>query len=111
MPSVSLADGLLATVMIGVPIGLGIYLAWLDPDWSPAARAAGFAAAAAGAVAGAWLGFHTTGGLAALFTTIAGATAGSNLVLLALDIARARTPHDRAAEHAADPLVAQPAVG
>jgi hypothetical protein len=39
---------------------------------------------------GGWLGFGVTAGLLATVTTIAGATAGANLILLVLDIARDR---------------------
>jgi hypothetical protein len=66
------------------PIGLGIYFAWVDRDWSATSKTAGFAAAATGALVGAWLGFNATGGLLALLTTIAGATVGANLLLIVL---------------------------
>jgi hypothetical protein len=50
----------------------------------------GLAAAAAGALVGAWLGFSVTDagfGFVAPFVAIVGATAGANLALLLLDIA------------------------
>ena len=47
----------------------------------------GLAAAVAGALIGAWLGFHATADLAALVTAIVGAIAGANLTLIGLDVA------------------------
>jgi pimeloyl-ACP methyl ester carboxylesterase len=87
MPGVSLDDELLAMLSIGVPVGLGIYFAWARRD-NP--KLLGFAAAIAGAVAGAWLGFHASTGLLALLTAILGATVGANLTLIVLDVWRAR---------------------
>ena len=49
----------------------------------------------AGALAGAWLGFHATLGLPALATAVLGAIAGANLVLIMIDIARASSADDR----------------
>ena len=34
MPGVPLDDALLAALSVGVPIGLGIYFAWVNRDWS-----------------------------------------------------------------------------
>jgi pimeloyl-ACP methyl ester carboxylesterase len=87
MPSVPLDDELLAALSIGGPIGLGIYFAWVNRDWSARTKITGFAAAIAGALIGARLGFNATEGLFAVITTIVGAAAGGNLALLALDIA------------------------
>jgi pimeloyl-ACP methyl ester carboxylesterase len=84
-PGTPLDDDLLVTLSIGLPVGLGVYLAW--PGREPAAGAVG---ALAGALAGTWLGFHAAADLLALVTAIAGATAGANLLLLALDVAGAR---------------------
>ena len=69
-----------------MPIGLGVYLAWVNPVWLATMKATGFAAAAGGALLGGWLGYNATGGLLALGTTIIGAAVGGNLLLLALDI-------------------------
>jgi RND superfamily putative drug exporter len=91
-PDVALDDVRLAVLAIGVPVGLGIYLAWVNRDRSAWARTIGFWAAAAGALAGAWLGFHASTGLLAVVTTIVGATAGANLVVLVLDIWGTRAP-------------------
>jgi pimeloyl-ACP methyl ester carboxylesterase len=89
-PGVALDDVRLAVLSIGLPIGLGIYLAWVDRNRPAGTRALGLAGAIAGAAAGGWLGFHATVGLAAVITTIVGATAGANLVLIVLDIVRGR---------------------
>jgi len=62
-------------------------LSWVNRDWSAKTKATGFAAAAGGALVGAWLGFNATTGLLALITTIVGAAVGANLTLIALDIA------------------------
>jgi pimeloyl-ACP methyl ester carboxylesterase len=112
MPSVPLDDELLASLSVGVPIGLGIYLAWVHRDWSGRSKGIGFAAALAGALTGAWLGFQAAADLAALLTTIAGATVGANLALVLLDVAWDRQRHDRSASSpAADAIEARPSVG
>jgi pimeloyl-ACP methyl ester carboxylesterase len=87
LPGVPLDDELASALSVGLPVGLGIHLAWVRRDQTRKVRTIGLAAAVAGALVGAWLGFHATAGLFALVTTIAGATAGANLVLLGLDIA------------------------
>ena len=94
LPTVALDDELLGVLSIGAPIGLGIYLAWVNRGCPARAKTAGFIAAAAGAIVGAWLGFHATAGLLAIITTIVGAAVGANLILLALDIARDQTVRD-----------------
>jgi pimeloyl-ACP methyl ester carboxylesterase len=112
MPSVPLDDELLAAVSVGVPIGLGIYLAWVHRDWSGQSKGIGFAAALAGALVGAWLGFHAAADMLALLTTIVGATVGANLVLVLLDVAWDRQGHDRTATAgAAEAVEARPSVG
>lgn len=88
MPGVPLDSALLAVVAVGVPIALGIYGAWVHRDWSARSKTAGVAAAATGALGGAWLGFNATEGLLALPTAIVGAAVGANLVLIILDISR-----------------------
>ena len=78
---------------IGVPVGLGVYLAWVH---GPAqGKAVGLVAAAGGALAGAWLGFHAATDLLALVTSIAGAVAGANLALILLDVSRGRATGER----------------
>jgi hypothetical protein len=108
-PEVGLDDVRLAVLSIGVPIGLGIYLAWVNRDLAATARTVGFLAATASALVGAWLGFHATTGLLAVITTIVGAAMGANLTLLALDISSGRRVRDRSA--ARETLEAQPLTG
>ena len=97
MPRVPLDDQLLSVVGVGLPVGLGIYLAWVSRTWSPETKAAGLAAAAAGALIGAWFGFNTVEGFTALLTTVVAAIAGANLILIGLDITRARSRRRTAA--------------
>jgi hypothetical protein len=85
-PSWALPDQLLAVASIAVPIWLGVYAGWVRTDTPKALRAKGIGAAGVGAVVGAALGFHVTGGLMAWITTIIGAAVVSNLSLLVLDI-------------------------
>ena len=89
-PALPLDSALLAVVSIGVPIGLGIYFAWLDRARPSRARRSGLSGALAGALLGAFLGFHAGTGLLAVVCTIVGAAVGSNLVLLILDISSDR---------------------
>jgi pimeloyl-ACP methyl ester carboxylesterase len=86
LPPVPLDDPILATVAVGIPIGLAVYWAWLHTDWSARLKTVGFAGATGGALLGAWLGFNVTGGLLALVPAIVGAAIGANLALLTLDI-------------------------
>jgi pimeloyl-ACP methyl ester carboxylesterase len=92
LTGVPLGDVLLATVSIGLPIGIGVQLAWVNRDRSSRRHALGLAAAVAGALCGAWLGFQATGGPAALLTAVLGAIAGANLLLLALDLLGSSDP-------------------
>ena len=71
-PTVPLDSEVLAGLSVGLPIGLGVYLAWVHRDWSAATKAVGFAAAVGGALVGAWLGFNATAGMLALITTSPG---------------------------------------
>jgi pimeloyl-ACP methyl ester carboxylesterase len=112
LPGVALDDELLAALSVGLPIGLGLYLAWVNRDWSAKTKTTGFAASMIGALVGAWLGFNALADLAALLTTIVGAAVGGNLILLALDIAWDRQARDRFAETAAkETLEARPSTG
>ncbi len=111
MPGVPLDDELLAALSVGLPIGLGIYFAWVNGDWSAKTKTTGFAAAAGGALVAAWLGFNATEGLLALITTIVGAAIGANLTLLGLDIAWDRQERDRFADEANETLEARPSTG
>jgi pimeloyl-ACP methyl ester carboxylesterase len=87
LPGVPLDDEPLTTLSVGLPIGLGVYLAWVNCERSANSRTIGLAATLGAALVGAWLGFNATQGLSALITTIVGAAIGANLILLALDIA------------------------
>jgi pimeloyl-ACP methyl ester carboxylesterase len=112
MRGVALDDDLLAALSVGGPIGLGIYLAWVNRDWSAWTKSTGFAAAAAGALVGAWLGFNATKDVVALLTAIVGAAVGANLILLALDIAWDRQVRDRlAASNVKETLEARASTG
>jgi hypothetical protein len=106
LPGVPLDDEVLAVLGVGVPVGLGIYWAWVNRDWSAKTKTTGFAVAVGGALLGAWLGFHSTEGLFALITAIVGAAAGANVILLALDISWDRRARDRFA--AKETLLAGP---
>ena len=70
---------LMAVVSIGMPIGLGIYAAWVYTDRPKAMRSKGIWVALTGALVGALLGFHVISGLMAVITTIIGAALGANL--------------------------------
>ena len=83
-PSVPLDDPLLGVLGVGVPVGLGVYLAWVNGK----ATGTGFVAAVAGALVGAWLGLQATTDLVGLLAAIAGAIAGANLALIVIDMAR-----------------------
>jgi hypothetical protein len=95
LPTVPITDELLVALSAGLPTGLGIYYAWANRDWSARTKTTGFAAAAGGALVGAWLGFNVTPGLFAPLLAIVGAAVGANLAVLALDIAWDRQVHDR----------------
>ena len=77
--------------------GSGIYWAWVHRTWSRRTRTTGLAAALAGSLVGAWLGYNATTELFAVLTAIAGAAVGGNLVLLGLDVARDRVARDEQA--------------
>ena len=76
---------------VGSSIGLGIYFAWVNRDWSARTKKTRFVVVAGGALVGAWLGFNATNGPAAVLTAMVGATVGANLALIVLDIYRARS--------------------
>jgi pimeloyl-ACP methyl ester carboxylesterase len=89
-PGVPLVGELVTSLSVGVPIGLGVYLAWVDGDWSATTKITGLAAAVGGALVAAPLGFEVTSagfGLFAPLLAIVGAIVGGNLSLIALDIA------------------------
>ena len=103
----------LGALSVGVPIGLAVYFAWVDRDWSTRTKAIGFAAAAGGALVGAWLGFNVTSaalGMLAPLLAIPGAVVGANVTVLALDVAWDLQARERFAA-ASETLEAQPSVG
>ena len=87
-PGVPIDGEVLVVLSMGVPIGLGIYWAWLQRDWPAETKRLGLAAAALSALVGGWLGFHAGTDLLALVTTIAGAAAATNLALILVSVAR-----------------------
>ena len=94
----AVTDELVVALSGGVPIGLGVYLAWVNRISATPANT-GLAAAVGGALIGAWLGFNVTDagfGFLAPFVAIVAATVGANLFLLALDIAWDRQARARA---------------
>jgi pimeloyl-ACP methyl ester carboxylesterase len=114
MPGTPLLDEWVTSIAVGLPIGLGIYLAWVDRDWTSTTRFTGLAATAGGALIGAWLGFNVTSaglGLFAPLLTIVGAAVGANLTLLALDIAWEWLVRNRSAVNAKETLETTTAPG
>ena len=112
MPSVPLDDELLAALSIGGSIGLGLYFAWVNLDWSARTKVTGFLAAVVGALVGARLGFNAAEGLLAVITTIVGAAVGGNLALIGLDLAWDLQVRDRfAAADVKETLEARPSTG
>jgi hypothetical protein len=97
MPGVRIDNELLVVLSVGVPISLGTYWASVHRDSSARSKGVGLAAAAAGALASAGLGFHATEGLSAILTAIAGALAGANLTLILLDMSRTRSTRNQSA--------------
>jgi pimeloyl-ACP methyl ester carboxylesterase len=95
MPSVPIDGPLPVVLSSGLPVALGIYLAWVHRDWSTTTKTTGLAAALGGGLIGAWLGFNATSGVLAIATAIVGAAVGANLILLALDITWDRSNRSR----------------
>jgi hypothetical protein len=110
LPEVALDDARLAVLSIGVPVSLGIYLAWVNRDLRAGTRTIGFLSSMATALVGAWLGFHAATGLMAVVTTIVGAAVGANLALLSLDISIGRQVGKRSAG-ARETLEVRPSTG
>jgi pimeloyl-ACP methyl ester carboxylesterase len=90
MPGIPMDDELLMALSMGVPIGLGIYLAWVNRHQPTSTKTTGLVAAMGGALVGASMGFNATEGLLALITAIVGSAVGANLLVILLDIAEAR---------------------
>jgi pimeloyl-ACP methyl ester carboxylesterase len=114
LPGLPVVDELATSLFVGAPIGLGVYLAWLNREWSAATKLTGLAAAVGGALIGARLGFNVTSagfGLLAPLLAIVGATVGANVTVLALDIAWDWQARDRFASRASESLEARPSTG
>jgi RND superfamily putative drug exporter len=97
-PETPVTDEMLVSLSVGAPIGLAVYLAWVHRDWTRTTKAIGFAAAAGGALVGAWLGYNVTDaafGMAAPLLAVFGAAIGGNATVLGLDIAWDRQARDR----------------
>jgi pimeloyl-ACP methyl ester carboxylesterase len=107
-PGVSLTSQLLAVLGIGIPVGVGIWLAWVPPDRKHSATIQGFVGALAGALLGAWLGFHAGGGVTSVGTTVIGAIAGANLALILLELWRAHSVDTPPAVQPVDVPVPEP---
>jgi pimeloyl-ACP methyl ester carboxylesterase len=93
MPGVTIDNGLMAVLAVAIPIALAVYAGWASPDSAVRVRRIGFAASVTGALAGSWLGFQASSGFTALATTVLGAVAGANLLVIVLDITRAHAEH------------------
>jgi pimeloyl-ACP methyl ester carboxylesterase len=107
LPAVGLDDELLATLSVGIPVGLGVFLAWAHRERP--GKSAGLAAAVAGALAGAWLGLGAASDLLALLTAVAGSIAGANLSLILLDVRRARSARESTQVEVSRPVFEPPA--
>jgi pimeloyl-ACP methyl ester carboxylesterase len=109
-PTLPLDNEVMAVLSIGLPIGLGIFWAWVHRDWTREAKRFEVVAAIGAALLGAWLGFHSATGLLALITAIVGAGVAANLTLIMRDISRERTVRDHVAlDASARPVSAKPA--
>lgn len=90
---------LLMVASIGLPIGIGMYWAWVDRDSPDDLRRVGFWTALLGGIAGAWLGYNAGSQMLAPITTIVGAAILANLLLIVRDFSwdrRAAKPRDSA---------------
>jgi pimeloyl-ACP methyl ester carboxylesterase len=88
LPGAATDDQLLVVLSTSLPIGVAIYFASVQREWSPQTRTVGFAAALGGALVGGWLGFNTTLVPVALGTAVVGAVTAANLLLILLEIFR-----------------------
>jgi hypothetical protein len=90
-PAVPVDSELLVVFSTAVPVGLGIYWAWLRHDWPSDTKRVGLAGAALSALVGGWLGFHAApDALLGIVTATAGAAAAANLALIVVGVARER---------------------
>jgi pimeloyl-ACP methyl ester carboxylesterase len=109
MPGLRITNAPVVVISVAVPIGLGIYWAWVHREWPASTRRAGGAAVGVGALGGAWLGFQAAAVPLALLAAIAGAIAGANLALILLDLWRARSVDTPPAVPPVDVPVPEPA--
>ena len=85
MPGLPRDDALLPAASVGLPLGRGVYLAWMSRDWWLAPTSAG--------------GWDSTPQrFVALIIRMAGAIVGANLLLLAFDMTPASQRTGRAVE-------------
>jgi hypothetical protein len=103
LPSVPVDAELLMIGGMAMPVAVASYLGWRHPGRA-APNASGLAAAVAGALVGAWLGFACATAMLAVATTLLGAVAGTNLALIACDVAA----ETRRRRHATEPQVSEP---
>nr|MDT0663191.1 alpha/beta hydrolase [Micromonospora sp. DSM 115978] len=87
-PGLFLGGRWLVVASVGIAAGLATFVAWVERDRGRGTWWAGLAAALAGALFGGWFGFHAVEDVAALATTIVGATITANLALLLIDLRR-----------------------
>jgi len=92
LPTVALDSEVVSALSIGLPVGLGVFLAWVRAGRPARANVIGLAGALAAALVGAWLGYNVLDGLFAVVTTILGAQIGANLALIVFDLVRERAP-------------------
>ncbi|MDY7103193.1 MAG: hypothetical protein S0880_18580, partial [Actinomycetota bacterium] len=86
LPSLGVADAIVAVPAVALPIGLGAHLAHVDRAQPARTRRVGLALALLAALAGGWFGLGAVGGLAAVATTTLGAAVGANLALVLADL-------------------------
>jgi hypothetical protein len=91
-PEVLIGSQRVAVLSMGTTIGLAVHLAWVHRDWTPRVRWGGLAAAWAGSLLGAWLGFHAVDGLPGVLSTMVGAAVAANLAVVVVDVARDAQP-------------------
>ena len=89
--TIPIDNELLVIFAVVVPVGLGIYFAWVNRDWSAKIKRTGLAVVAVPLSMRGW-GSTQSEGLVAPLIAIVAAVAGGNLALIVLDIARARSP-------------------
>ena len=83
---IAVDDQSLVLVAVALPVAAATYYGWSDLRRARRSRRTGLAAAVAGSVIGAWLGFGAGEDFLALAAAIFGAVAGANLALIARDI-------------------------